>query len=128
MLCPRFVFLGLRQPNKTAMLRCAGRDLLKHRFEFFVPNETDNSSFGISPSQVTKNLVDGFVKVFVAFPKFALANKDVRPSMANKDVSFTVLVEGFPGRIRIMGLKHRQQMIPQILLPFPTVRTSKLIF
>jgi hypothetical protein len=65
------------------VFRCCLFDTFQHTRKIGVSIENNYGSFGIAPTQVREQLVDGFEELLLAFPEFAFGDEDISVSLPN---------------------------------------------
>src|ERR1035438_5826270 len=91
--------------------------LLSDRTRVLCRVEDEECAFGVAPSEVPQELVDGFIECFGAAPEFTFCDEHVLVVGSNEDVGLACSVECFPGRRAfVMTVKLDKEVVAYCFL------------
>src|ERR1039458_8678916 len=124
----RFLPRSLRA-NKAPMLRCMFLDRTERGGDFAIIDEVQNGSFGVTPGQVAKELVDCCQVLLSPAPELAFRNKDVVLVVAHQNISLAGFIEGLAGRGYLSELPFQlhKEFVAEGLFVLPLIRTGKAL-
>src|SRR5690606_28994067 len=71
----------------------------KHRRKILISVEDDDSRISITPTRISKELINGIRQILGSAPEFTHGNEDVFAINANQDIGYTLKVVRFTCRL-----------------------------